>query len=178
MTAPAGERDVARGEYVISSDRARLPVADVHRWPCDESYWARGIPRAVVQTAVQNSLNFGLYHGADLVGFARVVTDYATFAYVGDVFVLPAHRGRGLSKWLMATIAADPRLSGFRRWILATRDAHGLYAQAGYAALAQPDRWMEMRPVKGYVEGAPDPLAAPTPAAPTAAPQGSAPPPR
>jgi GNAT superfamily N-acetyltransferase len=142
--------DVTRGEYVISTDRARLPVAQVHRWLHDESYWAKDIPLDVVQTSVLNSLNFGLYHGDALVGFARVVTDYATFAYVGDVFVLAEHRGRGLSKWLMATIAADPRLAGFRRWILATRDAHGLYAQAGYAPLAQPDRWMEWRPVMRY----------------------------
>ncbi len=131
----------------------------MHRWLSEESYWAKGIPLAVVQTALANSLNFGVYRGDELAGFARVVTDYATFAYVGDVFVLPAHRGRGLSRWLMEVIAVDPRLAGFRRWMLATRDAHGLYAQTGYAPLAKPDRWMERRPVLGYVEGAPDPLA-------------------
>jgi len=142
--------DVTRGEYVISTDRARIPLAVVHRYLSEESYWAKGIPLATVQASVQNALNFGVYHGADLVGFARVVTDYATFAYVGDVFVLPAHRGRGLSKWLMETVAADPRLSGFRRWLLATRDAHGLYAQSGYAPLATTERWMEKKPITGY----------------------------
>jgi GNAT superfamily N-acetyltransferase len=142
--------DVTRGEYVISTDPARIQLAVVHRYLSEESYWAKGIPLATVQTSVQNALNFGVYHGADLVGFARVVTDYATFAYVGDVFVLPAHRGRGLSKWLMETVAADPRLSGFRRWLLATRDAHGLYAQSGYAPLAATERWMEKRPLTEY----------------------------
>ena len=149
--------DATRGEYVISTDRARIPLEVVHRYLSEESYWAHGIPLATVQASVQNALNFGVYHGADLVGFARVVTDYATFAYVGDVFVLPAHRGRGLSKWLMETIAADPRLSGFRRWLLATRDAHGLYAQSGYLPLAAPERWMERKPITGYEDPGSDP---------------------
>lgn len=162
--------DVTRGEYVISTDRSRVPVADVHRWLSEESYWAHGIPLATVATSVQNSLNFGMYHGDALVGFARVITDHATFAYVADVFVLPAHRGRGLSKWLMETIAADPRLGGFRRWLLATRDAHGLYAQSGYAALAAPERWMEKKPIIEYG-------VAPATARP-AAPPKSDPPPR
>src|SRR5262249_52152619 len=101
LTAPpVTARETRRGEYEISTDRARVPVAEVHRWLCDESYWAKGIPLDVVQTSILNSLNFGVYHGAALVGFARVITDYATFAYVGDVFVVGAHRGRGLSKWL------------------------------------------------------------------------------
>ena len=168
--------DVTRGEYTISTDRARIPLAVVHRWLSEESYWANGIPLDVVQTALQNSLNFGVYRGDALAGFARVITDYATFAYVGDVFVLPEHRGRGLSKWLMETIAADPRLGGFRRWLLATRDAHGLYAQSGYAPLAAPERWMEKKPIASY--GAAPPSAAdPTEAGPTTAP-GSDPPPR
>jgi len=155
-------REFTRGAYTISTDPTRIPLATVHRWLSEESYWAQGIPRALVQTALLNSLNFGVYEGAELVGFARVVTDYATFAYVGDVFVLAAHRGRGLSKWLMEIIVEDPRLAGFRRWMLATRDAHGLYAHTGFAPLAKPDRWMERRPVLGYVAGAPDPLAAPS----------------
>ncbi len=141
---------MTRGEYVISTDRARIQLAVVHRYLSEESYWAKGIPLATVRASVQNALNFGVYHGTDLVGFARVVTDYATFAYVGDVFVLPAHRGRGLSRWLMETVAADARLSGFRRWLLATRDAHGLYAQSGYAPLAAAERWMEKTPITGY----------------------------
>ena len=97
-----------------------------------------------------------------------MITDYATFAYVGDVFVLEAHRGQSLSKWLMETIVDDPRLEGLRRWMLATRDAHALYEKTGFTPLGQPDRWMERRPVKGYVAGAPDPLAAPRPGDPRA----------
>lgn len=186
MDAPLGSREVTRGEYTISTDRARLPLAVVHRWLSGESYWAHGIPPDVVQASILNSLPFGVYRGDALVGFARVITDYATFAYVGDVFVLPAHRGRGLSKWLMETIAADPRLAGFRRWMLATRDAHGLYAQSGWTPLAAPERWMERRPIQGYAAAAPAGSAAPAapaatppaPAATKAAPPGSARPPR
>jgi GNAT superfamily N-acetyltransferase len=157
-----------RGAYEISSERARLDLGVIHRWLAGSSYWAEGIPLETLRRAVQNSLPFGLYHEGALVGFARVITDYATFAYVGDVFVLEAHRGQGLSTWLMETIAADPRLEGFRRWMLATRDAHGLYEKTGFTPLAQPDRWMERRPVKGYVPGAPDPLATPGPSSPPA----------
>ena len=150
-----------RGEYEISTDRAHVDLGAVHRWLSEHSYWAQGIPLETLRRAVQHSLPFGIYRGDELVGFARVITDYATFAYVGDVFVLEAHRGRGLSRWLMEVIADDPRLAGLRRWMLATRDAHGLYAHTGFTPLGQPDRWMERRPVTGYVPGAPDPLAAP-----------------
>jgi len=152
-------RTFRRGPYEISTDRARLDLGAVHRWLEQSSYWANGIPLPTLRRAVQHSLPFGVYQGTTLVGFARVVTDYATFAYVGDVFVLEEHRGKGLSKWLMEVIAEDPRLDGFRRWMLATRDAHGLYAQTGFVPLSQASRWMEKRPVRGYVEGAPDPLA-------------------
>ena len=157
-----------RGEYEISTDRARLDLALIHRWLSEHSYWAAGIPLETVRRAVQNSLPFGVYHAGALVGFARVITDYATFAYVGDVFVLDPHRGQGLSTWLMETIAGDPRLGGFRRWMLATRDAHALYEKTGFTPLGQPDRWMERRPLKGYVPGAPDPLAKPGPSSPPA----------
>ena len=153
------ERSFRRGPYEISTERARLDLGAVHRWLEQSSYWAAGIPLPTLRRAIQNSLPFGLYHEGTLVGFARVVTDYATFAYVGDVFVLEEHRGKGLSKWLMDVISADPRLDGFRRWMLATRDAHGLYAQSGFVPLSQASRWMEKRPLKGYVGGAPDPLA-------------------
>ena len=152
-------RSFRRGAYEISTDAARLDLGVIHRWLEQSSYWAAGIPLPTLRRAIQNSLPFGLYHEQELVGFARVITDYATFAYVGDVFVLEEHRGKGLSKWLMDVISADPRLDGFRRWMLATRDAHGLYAQSGFVPLSQASRWMEKRPVKAYVEGAPDPLA-------------------
>jgi GNAT superfamily N-acetyltransferase len=145
--------------YEISTERGRLNLGVIHKYLEQSSYWAEGIPLATLRRAVQNSLPFGVYKGNTLVGFARVITDYATFAYVGDVFVLEEHRGKGLSKWLMQVIVDDARLEGFRRWMLATRDAHGLYAQSGFVPLSQATRWMEKRPVRGYVAGAPDPLA-------------------
>jgi GNAT superfamily N-acetyltransferase len=106
------------------------------------SYWAAGIPRAVVERSLRNSLGFGVYHADRLVGFARAVTDLATFAYIGDVFVLEAYRGRGLSKWLMECMVEHPDLRDLRRWHLVTRDAQGLYAQFGFVE-APADRHME-----------------------------------
>ena len=108
-----------------------------------QSYWARGIPREVLERALANSLCFSLFDGANQVGFARVATDRATFAYLADVFVLPTHRGRGLSKLLMDTIVAHPDLQGLRRWVLVTRDAHGLYGRYGFTPLAMADGYME-----------------------------------
>ncbi len=139
-----------RGEYAISTDRARLDLAAIHRFLAEGSYWAADIPFETMRRSIEHSLPFGLYHGDTQVGFARVITDYATFAYVGDVFVEPEYRRRGLSKWLMQTMAAHPDLQGFRRWILATRDAHGLYAQSGFTPLEWPETWMEMRPLRSY----------------------------
>jgi GNAT superfamily N-acetyltransferase len=106
------------------------------------SYWARGIPREVVERSLRNSLGFGVYYGEELVGFARVVTDLATFAYIGDVFVLGPYRGRGLSKWLMECIVEHPDLKDLRRWHLVTRDAQGLYARFGFAE-PEPGKHME-----------------------------------
>ena len=133
-----------RGEYVISDDSARLDIPAVHRFLSEEAYWSPGVPLDVVRRAVAGSVVFGLYHGQEQVGFARVVTDKATFAWLGDVYVLPEHRGQGLSKWLMQCIKSHPDLQGLRRWMLATRDAHGLYAQFGFAPV-EADRFMEMR---------------------------------
>jgi len=134
----------SEGEYRLTTDRSRVDVDAVHATLRD-SYWARGIPREVVERSIDHSLNFSLWHepSARQVGFARVITDYATFAYVGDVYVLEPHRGRGLSKWMMRVIVEHPGLQGFRRWALLTRDAHGLYRQVGFTELASPDRWME-----------------------------------
>lgn len=131
--------------YVISDDRARVDRDRVHRFLSGESYWAERIPRKVVDRAIDNSLCFGLYRDGDQVGFARVVTDTATFAYLGDVFVLPEHRGRGLGKWLVGTVRAHPRLRGLRMWLLGTRDAHGLYRQFGFEPLSNPESWMAIR---------------------------------
>jgi GNAT superfamily N-acetyltransferase len=129
--------------YTISTDPARLDVALIHRWLSEESYWARGVPRAVVERALANSLCFGAYEGGAQVGFARVVSDRATFAYLADVFVLPPARGRGCARQLMDAVFAHPDLQGLRRFALATRDAHALYAQYGFTALARPETFME-----------------------------------
>lgn len=133
-------------DYEISTDRARLDVALIHRWLSEDSYWAKGVPRDVVERSIENALCFGIYDGNGAqVGFARVITDKATFAYLADVFVLEAHRGKGLSKTLMAEILAHPELQDLRRWLLATWDAHGLYAQFGFTPLDRPERIMERR---------------------------------
>jgi GNAT superfamily N-acetyltransferase len=141
-----------RGEYTVTTDPARVDIGLVHGYLAD-SYWAKGIPLEVVRRSIANSLNFSVYHGAEQVGFARVITDYATFAYVGDVFVLEPHRGRGLSKWVMELIVSHPGLQGFRRWVLLTRDAHGLYRQFGFTAIAAPDRYMERWTPDAYTRG-------------------------
>jgi GNAT superfamily N-acetyltransferase len=109
------------------------------------SYWARGVPPDVVQRSIENSLVFGVYGGDEQVGFARVVTDRATFAYLADVFVLEGHRGRGLGKWLMEVVLAHPELQGLRRWMLATADAHGLYRRYGFRELGKPQIFMERK---------------------------------
>ena len=129
-----------RDEYEISTERIDLDA--VHAF-LTNSYWAAGIPREVVERSVRNSLCFSLFRGEAQVGFARVVTDRATFAYLADVYVLPEHRGRGLSKRLIQTILAHPELQDLRRWLLVTRDAHGLYAQFGFTPLNAPERFMQ-----------------------------------
>jgi GNAT superfamily N-acetyltransferase len=131
-----------RGSYTISTDKQRLDLDVVHSF-LTTSYWAEGIPLATVQRSIEHSLAFGLYQGQQQIGFARVVTDQATFAYLADVFVLDAFRGQGLGQWLMATISAHPDLQGLRRWLLATRDAHTLYQKFGFTPLTQPDRFMQ-----------------------------------
>jgi N-acetylglutamate synthase-like GNAT family acetyltransferase len=139
----ARERQWQQGEYTISTDDSLLDIRVIHDFISRESYWGQGRAIAVVQRALDHSLNFGLYKDRQQIGFARVVTDYATFAWVADVFVLPAYRGRGLSKWLMAVILSHSELQGFRRWVLATKDAHGLYARFGFIPLHRPERWLE-----------------------------------
>jgi GNAT superfamily N-acetyltransferase len=126
----------------INDDRAQLDLPLIHGF-LRETYWAQGIPLDTVRLAIAGSLCFGIYDGTAQVGFARVVSDHATFAYLADVFVLPSHRGRGLAKRLMQAIDAHPALQGLRRWMLATRDAHALYTQYGFRPLAAPDRFME-----------------------------------
>jgi GNAT superfamily N-acetyltransferase len=144
--------EVHQPPFTISTDPARVDLDLVTRFLAT-SYWAPGISRPVVERAVRGSLSFGIYEDTRQVGFARVITDAATFAYLADVFVLESHRGRGLAKWLMKTILAHPDLQGLRRFALATRDAHGLYAQFGFTPLGHPDRHMEIARPHVYLEG-------------------------
>jgi GNAT superfamily N-acetyltransferase len=132
-----------RDEYLITTDRSRLDVALIHKFLSNESYWAGGRSIEVVKRSIDNSLCFGVYVNTQQVGFARVVTDFATFAWLADVFVVSDHRGHGLAKWLMEVILAHPELQGFRRWVLATKDAHSLYARFGFIPLHRPERWMD-----------------------------------
>lgn len=128
----------------ISTDPNRLDVDLIHRWLSEESYWAGGVSREIVARAIDNSLCFGVYLEGQQVGLARVVTDRATFAWLADVFILDSYRGRGYGKALIAAVVAHPELRGLRRLLLATRDAHGLYAQYGFTPVA-PERFMERR---------------------------------
>ncbi len=131
-----------RGEYTIDTDPARLDVDMIHAYLV-QAYWSPGRPRAVVEESLRHSRCYGLYHGQTQVGLARVISDQAVFAYLCDVFILDAHRGHGLGKWLIDTILQDPVYRPVRRWMLATRDAHGLYAQFGFTPLARPEIMME-----------------------------------
>ena len=137
-------------EIEISTDKARLDIEMIHRFLVQESYWAQTRTMEQTRTAIENSLCFGVYLEARQIGFARVVSDFATFAYLGDVFVLDEFRGQGVSKRLMKEIIAHPQLQGLRRWLLATRDAHGLYEQFEFSSLKFPDRWMERTAPDAY----------------------------
>ena len=130
--------------YDISTDPSRLQLESIHAY-LTRSYWSPGIPKDVVARGIANSMCFGIYQGESQVGFARVITDKSSFAYLADVYVLEEHRGQGLSKRLVGEILAHPELQGLRRVLLATADAHGLYAQCGFKGLAAPDRMMEVR---------------------------------
>jgi GNAT superfamily N-acetyltransferase len=133
-----------RDGYTISTDKARLDVAAVHAY-LSRSYWSPGIPKTIVQHAIEGALCFGLFTASgEQVGFARAITDGATFAYLADVYVLEEHRGKGLGKWIVETILAHPSLQGLRRILLATRDAHKLYAQFGFQPLATPESLMSI----------------------------------
>src|SRR5262245_45576158 len=138
-------------DIVITTDPARLDVETIHGFLAG-SYWAAGIPRAVVERSIRNSLCFGALEGQRQVGFARVITDRATYAYISDVFVLESHRGRGISKRLMASITGHPDLQGLRLWTLFTRDAHGLYRQFGFGEARHSERLMEKRTEQSYLE--------------------------
>lgn len=138
-----------KGDFEIDTDKRRLDIASVHRF-LSEAYWAKNRTLEQTLTAIENSLCFGVYRGREQIGFARVITDKATFAYIGDVFVVESHRGKGLSKWMMQVIVEQPDLQNLRRWLLATRDAHGLYKQYDFAELRFPERWMERTATDAY----------------------------
>ena len=139
-----------KNEFEIDTEKTRLQVDIIHGYLSRESYWAKNRTEQQTRTAIENSICFGVYHDEQQIGFARVVSDCATFAYLGDVFILDKYRGQGLSKWLMGMIIAHPDLQGLRRWLLATRDAHGLYEQYGFGPLVHPDRWMELTAPDSY----------------------------
>jgi GNAT superfamily N-acetyltransferase len=135
--------EYTHNEFTISTDRAKLDLDVIHDY-LTHSYWSPGIERGRVVQFIPNSFCFGLYHKEQQIGFARVVTDYNTFAYLADVFVLESFRGQGLGKWIIKTIVEHPRLKGLRRWVLFTEDAHGLYSQYGFTALPNPKSCMQL----------------------------------
>ncbi len=143
--------EVANPPYSVSTDPGKIDIELVAGFLA-ESYWARGIPRAIVERAIEGSLCFGVYDASSQVGFARVITDSATYAYLSDVFVLESHRGLGLAKFLMQVITDHPALQGIRRFSLTTRDAHDLYNQFGFRPVAHPERYMEIARPDIYVQ--------------------------
>lgn len=128
-------------EFEISTDPARLDIGMIHDF-LRTSYWAPDVPREIIEKSIQNSFCFGVYYGPQQVAFARVITDFATMAYLSDLFVIPEFRAKGISKMLVKAIVDHPRLQGLRRWLLATRDAHGLYAQFGFKPISNPEMFM------------------------------------
>jgi GNAT superfamily N-acetyltransferase len=132
-----------RDEYTVTTDPSRLQLDVIHGF-LTGSYWAAGIPRETVERSIRHSLCYGVYHGHEQVGFGRLVTDFAVFAYVADVFILEPHRGRGLGKWLARCMVDTPGLQGLRRWLLATRDAHEVYRSVGFETVTEPTRFMQI----------------------------------
>ena len=138
-------------DYHISADKSKLDHQLIHRYLSGESYWAKGMPLEVMQRSFENSMCFGVYKGNAQVGFARIISDKATFAYLADVFIHSDHRGKGLSKMLMDYIISHPDLQGLRRWMLGTADAYGLYAKYGFTPLGKPERMMERNNPNVYI---------------------------
>ena len=137
-------------DFYISTDKSKMDIEIIHRYLSEESYWAKGIPKEIVEKSVANSFCFGVFYHDRQIGFAKVITDLATIAYLGDVFILDKFRGLGLSKLLMETIMHHPELQGLRRWILLTADAHELYRKFGWSNINDPDRWMEVHTKNPY----------------------------
>ncbi len=148
--------ETIQNKFFISTDKAKLDIDTIHSYLCNESYWAKNIPLQTVQKSIDGSFCFGVFVTENSItkqiGFARVITDCATFAYLADVFIIETYRGKGLSKWLMKTIMECADLQGMRRWLLATKDAHGLYLQFGFTAIDKPERIMGFKPFETYPE--------------------------
>jgi N-acetylglutamate synthase-like GNAT family acetyltransferase len=140
-----------QNDFIISTQKSKLNISVIHKYLSTQSYWAKNISVAIVQNAIDGSLCFGVYTKENIqVGFARVITDYATFAYLADVFITENNRGIGLSKWLMYEIMNHPQLQGLRRWMLATKDAHGLYQQFGFIKIETSTRLMGLSLIDEY----------------------------
>lgn len=139
-----------KDQFSISTDKSKLDIDSIHDFLSTKAYWCLNIPKEKVQTAIENSLCFGIYEAEKQVGFARIITDFSTIAYLGDVYILEEYRGKGLSKWLMETIMNYEDLQGLRRWILLTGDAHELYRQYGWTNIADPTKWMELHDKNVY----------------------------
>ena len=140
------------GQFTVTTDKSKLDLVAIHDFLSNHSHWSRNITMDRVKTAIENSLNFGLFENEKQIGLARVISDYATIAYLGDVYVLPQYRGQGLSKLLMKEVMQHPCLQGLRRWILLTKDAHGLYKQFGWTPVANPERYMEVYNANAYTK--------------------------
>ncbi len=140
----ASDYTIYHGDFVISTNQALLDIPMIHQFLSTEAYWSIGIPYETVKTASEQSLCFGLYHQSKQIGYARIITDYASMAYLCDVFIIQSYRGQGLSKWLLQCIHGHPRLKKLRRWILVTKDAHGLYNQFGWQLIDHPELWMQI----------------------------------
>jgi len=135
--------DLIKNGFTISTEKEKLDIDLIHSF-LNRTYWAEGISKEIIRRSIEGSLCFGLFENDKQVGFARMITDKATFAYLADVFIIEEYRGRGLSKWLMEVIMSHPDLQGLRRMILVTKDAHGLYKQFGFTPLINVDRWMQI----------------------------------
>jgi N-acetylglutamate synthase-like GNAT family acetyltransferase len=140
---------VAKNQFTITTEKEKFDVEFIHSF-LTRSYWAEGISKEVIKRSIEGALCFGLFENDKQIGFARMITDKATFAYLADVFIIEEYRGRGLSKWLMEVIMSHPSLQGLRRMMLATKDAHGLYEKFGFTALNNVDRWMQINDPNRY----------------------------
>ncbi|TQO37051.1 acetyltransferase (GNAT) family protein [Arenibacter algicola] len=136
-------RETHRNDYTISTDKDKLDILSIHKFLANETDWANGIPINTLKTSIENSLNFGLYYQNKQIGFARIISDYSTIAYLGDIYVLKEYRGKGLSKWLINEIMEHPNLQGLRRWILLTDTAEWLYKKFGFTEIPNPEFYME-----------------------------------